>query len=64
MHIPTQWASSVKLKGLEIESDQVVGAVGNNKEFYFFTDHTNNSRGYSGNRLYFKNEVVPKERVT
>lgn len=43
VHIPTQWASSVKLKGLEVESNQVVGVVGNNGGFYFFTDHTNTS---------------------
>ncbi len=43
VHIPTEWSPSVKLKGLEVESNQVVGVVGNNGSFYFFTDHTNTS---------------------
>jgi hypothetical protein len=43
VHIPTRWSSGVNLKGLEVESNQVVGVVGNNGSFYFFTDHTNTS---------------------
>lgn len=66
VHIPTQWASNAKLKGLEVESNQVVGVIGSNGGFYFFTDHTNTSStsttmtGYtlmntrSGEMIYYK----------
>ncbi|MDT8719297.1 hypothetical protein IAI10_21830 [Clostridium sp. 19966] len=43
VHVPTQWNSGVDLNGLEVESKEVTGVIGNNGDFYYFTDHTNTS---------------------
>lgn len=66
VHIPTEWSADIQLKGFNIESKQVVPVIGNNDEFYYFTDHTNTSNtsttmtGYTllntrtGEMIYYK----------
>lgn len=66
VHIPTQWGSMAEVKGLELNSSEVIGVIDGEKKLKWFTDHTNTSdtsttmTGYTlmdmrnGNMIYYK----------